>query len=232
MSWNNGKLTMLCALFALVWPSTVDAADGKRIVAEKCAACHALIPPAKEILKDRLESLGPPLHYAANKYRREWLVAWLQKPIRIWPAGPFYGRHVKTSSKGDIIDTATFVGHVALPADQANAAADYLLTLSSKAKLVASVSYAPKTVSAKMGMLNFGKFKGCSACHSDEDGYGGASGPELYTAYRRLKPEYLVSYIRDPQAWQRQSLMPNPHLKDQEVHKLVDYLKLISEKTP
>ena len=32
-----------------------------------------------------------------------------------------------------------------------------------------------------MAALNFSKFKGCIACHQDEEGNGGRSGPELYS---------------------------------------------------
>ncbi|MDX8405008.1 MAG: hypothetical protein R8K50_02525 [Mariprofundus sp.] len=42
----------------------------------------------------------------------------------------------------------------------------------------------------------FDKVYGCIACHRTEPGYGGISGPEIYTAGKRLKPGFMLSYIR------------------------------------
>jgi len=206
-----------------------DASEARSIVEAQCAACHNLRSSDKATLQERAEMVAPPLHYAGNKYRKEWLATWLQKPRQIWPAGVFFGAHVKTTPKGDEIDETTLKSHMVLPAEQANAVAEALMTYTSKSRLIAGAPYKSMTISKRLGMLNFGKFKGCASCHSDEEGYGGVSGPELYTAFSRLKPEYLVSFTQNPQAWLPNSLMPNQHLKDEEVGKLVAYLKLLTE---
>jgi hypothetical protein len=80
-----------------------------------------------------------------------------------------------------------------------------------------------------MGNLNFGKFNGCDACHRDAPNYGGVSGPELYTAWQRLQPKYIASYITNPVAWDPHTLMPHKELKPTVVKKLVDYLKVNGE---
>lgn len=207
------------------------AANGAAIAQAQCAGCHTLAPPAVQSVADRLALAGPSLHYAADKYRPDWLAGWLQDPTRLHPAGVVFADHVRPGPEGDEIDEATFDAHPALSAEDATAVADHLMTLSTKADLLAA-DYAPGKVSKRMGMLNFGKFKGCVACHSDEEGYGGASGPELYTAWDRLRPDYIVSYILDPQAWEPVSLMPDQHLKPADAHKLADYLKVIAEDSP
>lgn len=231
MIWKTTFLFVAAfGLSVAVGSPSVGASDGgKSLVESRCAACHALAEPQQATLEERLTRKGAPLYYAADKYRADWLVQWLQAPTRIWPAGIFYGNHLRSTADGDDIDPATLVEHPVLSAEEARAAADYLMTLSAKADLVAKVDYTPKPISKRMGMLNFGKFKGCSSCHSDEPGYGGVSGPELHTAYNRLQAEFLFSYIQNPQAWEPHSLMPNQHLKEDEVQKLVDYLKVIAE---
>jgi len=72
--------------------------------------------------------------------------------------------------------------------------------------------------------MAFDKFLGCMACHEIEPGFGGASGPELYTAGLRLQPEFIASYIRSPQAWDPKIWMPNKRVSDSNIQKLVHYL--------
>ena len=81
-----------------------------------------------------------------------------------------------------------------------------------------------------MGQMNFGKFKGCDACHQDAPGEGGLSGPELYTAWQRLQPAFIASYMGNPVAWDPHTLMPKGDLNAASVKKIADYLKVIGEK--
>jgi len=55
------------------------------------------------------------------------------------------------------------------------------------------------------------------------------SGPELYTAGKRMQPEFIASYIRSPQAWDPLIWMPNKHVTDANIQKLVNYLELLSK---
>lgn len=81
-----------------------------------------------------------------------------------------------------------------------------------------------------MGEISFEKFYGCMACHEIEPKFGGLSGPEVYTAGRRLTPEFMVSFIRDPQAWNPRGLMPNKHVPEANIPKLVNFLLELSRK--
>ncbi len=225
------KQTAVAGLLVLALAGPAVAEDGAALVQAQCAGCHALAPQDNASVEDRMSRKGPPLFYAADKYRADWMVAWLQDPARIHPAGVFFGNHLKAGPEGDEIDEATLAVHPVLSAGAALAVTEHLMTLSAKADLLA-VDYTPGKVSKRMGMLNFGKFKGCSSCHSDEAGYGGASGPELHTAWHRLRPDYIVSYILNPQAWEPVSLMPNQHLNPADAGKLADYLKVIAEDSP
>lgn len=205
------------------------AADGEAMLAERCAGCHNLTGPAPATVEAVRTRKGPDMFYAGNKYRREWLVAWLQKPTRIRPAGMFYGDHIKTGETWDVVDTATLPDHVALGKADAEAAAAALMRRTAKADLVAGVTVEPVSLSLMMGDLMFDKFKGCIACHMSGKDYGGFSGPELYTAYDRLQPAYIYSYMRNPQAWDPKVWMPNPGLQEIDLNKLVRYLELVAE---
>ncbi len=194
-----------------------------------CAACHNITGPAAQTLKDAFAKKGPDLFYAGNKYRQEWLVSWLQKPARIRPAGMFYGGHVKTGSKGDEIDPSTLISHVALSKADATSVAAELMKLKPHNDLIAKEKIEPGSVPRQMGEMAFNKFLGCMACHLIEPEYGGFSGPELYTAAKRLQPEYMASFIRSPQVWDRKSMMPNKQLSDGNIQKMVHYLETLSK---
>jgi cytochrome c551/c552 len=222
-------LAIACGVAAL--PQAASAADGNAILQKQCVSCHDLKGPAPQTLQQLWNRKGPDLFYAGNKYRKEWLVSWLQKPQRIRPAGEFYEDHIKPGPKGDVIDASTLTDHVALSSDDAQAVADELMKLKPHDDLIAREKIDNGTVSRQMGELAFDKFLGCMACHRIEPDYGGLSGPEVYTAGKRLQPEFMASYIRSPQAWDPKIWMPNKHVSDGNIQKLVHYLELLSKES-
>ncbi len=200
-------------------------------LAEQCSNCHVLESPHIEILpvSERANRIAPPLFYAGNKFQRDWLVSWLQKPERIRPAGYFPPAHVIPGPKGDVVDSASLPEHPKLSKDDAIKATDYLMSLAPYSSKIDEVEYEPGTISWKMGNLNFGKFNGCDACHRDAPDYGGLSGPELYTVWQRLQPEFIFSFISNPVSWDPHTLMPHKALNPAVVKKLADYLKVNGE---
>jgi len=209
--------------------SVAFAADGNAILNKDCVSCHNLKGPAPQTLKELWARTGPDLFYAGNKYREEWLVSWLQKPQRIRPAGEFYRDHIKRGEKRDEIDAATLGDHIALSKENATAVAAALMQLKPKSDLTAKEKIEPGSISGFMGEMVFDKFLGCSSCHRYEADTGGLSGPELYTAAKRLQPEFIASYIRSPQAWDPKIWMPNKHVSDANIQKLVHYFEVLSE---
>ncbi|CAH1201104.1 Cytochrome c [Candidatus Nitrotoga sp. BS] len=194
-----------------------------------CSSCHNIKGPAAQTLKIAFEKKGPDLFYAGNKYRQEWLVSWLQKPDRIRPAGMYYGGHIKVGAKGDEIDTSTLMNHIALSKADATSVAAELMKMKPHDDLIAKEKIEPGTISMQMGEMAFNKFLGCMACHLIEPEYGGLSGPELYTAAKRLQPQYMASFIRAPQVWEPKSMMPNKNLSDANIQKMVRYLESLSK---
>ncbi len=195
----------------------------------KCSACHNIKGPPVQTLKAVFEKKGPDLFYAGNKYRQEWLISWLQKPTRIRPAGMYYGAHIKAGAKGDEIDTSALAEHTALSKAEATSVAAELMKMRSHDNLISKEKIEPGTISKQMGEMAFDKFLGCMACHLIEPEYGGLSGPELYTAAKRLQPQYMASFIRSPQAWEPKSMMPNKNLSDANIQKVVHYLESLSK---
>ena len=209
--------------------AAAQAADGEEILNSQCSTCHNLTGPAPTTLKELWARKGPDLFYAGNKYKADWLKAWLQKPTRIRPAGEFYAEHIKPGSKGDEIDAASLITHPSLSAKDADEVTEALMKRKALSNLIHPGEYKTGTISKSMGELMFDKFRGCLACHEIEPGYGGLSGPEVYTAGNRLQEDYLISYMRDPQAWDPKIFMPNRHLHDADLQKFVHYFHVLSK---
>ncbi len=223
------KLQATLLICAVAFSAAAVAADGNAILNKDCVSCHNLTGPAPQTLKELWARKGPDLFYAGNKYREEWLVSWLQKPYRIRPAGEFYEDHIKHGDQRDMVDPSTLKDHVSLSKADATAVAAALMQLKPKSDLIAKEKIEPGTISEFMGEMVFDKFLGCMACHRYERDEGGLSGPELYTAGKRLQPEFIASYIRSPQAWDPKIWMPNKHVTEQNIQKLVHFLQGLSE---
>jgi len=217
-------------LAALLGLSGVAFAE-EGMLQKDCASCHNIAGPVAQTLKDAFAKKGPDLSYAGNKYRQEWIASWLQKPTRIRPAGMYYGDHIKPGAKSDEIDGATLASHVALSKDDATAIAAELMKLKPHDDLIAKEKIEPGTITKQMGEMNFDKFWGCMACHLIEPEYGGLSGPEMYTAARRLQPEFMASFIRNPQAWEPRTWMPNKEVSDGSILKMVRYFEVLSKES-
>lgn len=220
---------LLVAALTAQAPLGANAADGADILKTQCSSCHNLTGPAPTTLKDLWARKAPDLFYAGNKYRQEWLETWLQKPTRLRPGGMFYADVLTSGDKAETIDTTKLPTHIALRAEQAAAVSQALMQLKSHDDLIAKEKLEPGTIAISMGEMVFDKFNGCLACHQIEPEYGGLSGVELYTAGKRLQPEYTASFIRNPQAWDPKTWMPNKHVSDVNIVKLVRYLDALAK---
>ena len=207
------------------------AADGEALVRESCAGCHAVDAIDYEALgvQERLDREAPPLYYAGNKYQEEWLVEWLQKPETIHPAGYLRMEGLQRASGGGVVTSEDIVAHPVLSEDEAEEAVAFLMSLRPHADLLEATEYAPDEPALRIAMMHFRRFNACSACHLDETENGGISGPELYTAGKRLQPRFIASFIADPTAWDPYTAMPSSGLSPDAVHRLADYLLMISE---
>lgn len=221
-------------LVLLLPVSTTFAGDGGGLVETRCSSCHRIrVPEAVTLtLQERMTRKGPPLYFAGHKYRQEWLEEWLQDPVRITPAGgDYWANSVVVTPEGDEIDPARLDDHMAVSEDDAVAISNYLMTLTPYPNLIQKGEYSPGSVPRMLAEKDFRKFKGCIACHQDENGFGGVTGPELYTAMERLQPEYIASYIRNPTAWEPRTLMPDKALNDEPIYRLMHYLNMLVEDT-
>jgi mono/diheme cytochrome c family protein len=213
---------LVAAAFA-ARPVAADAQNPGSDLTAQCAACHALAKPANPTLDRLWTRKGPDLWFAGDKFNREWLVAWLQNPTTIRPGGVLWFKHAKPSEPRDIIDTAGVEKHPKVDAATAARLADALLLLKSDG-LVPAGAYKPEAANMMMGKLAFSKLRGCVACHQEAPGQGGLSGPELYDAGKRLRPDFVIAYTKNPQQFDPHIWMPTPTLSEPDLQRLTGYV--------
>lgn len=225
------KLSILAVLLGATFAAgTVLAADnpGTGILKSQCINCHAIEKPDNASLDRLWQRKGPDLYYAGSKFNKAWLEKWLQNPVRIRPAGELYTKHIKGGDKEDVVDESTMAAHVKLSQADAEAAAEALMALTGPAGLVSKGAFKGEKVSISMGAMFFNKLRGCAACHQAKPGTGGSSGPELYTAAERLQPDYIYSYIKNPQAIDPHIWMPTLNLAEPDLQRLTGYILQLS----
>ncbi len=173
------------------------AAGGDAIFKKSCASCHYTNGPAKEkTIADQLAKKGPELWYAGSKFKKDWLVAWLQNPK---PLRPLKYNSLSDSNKGD---------HPKQSAGDAAATADFLMGLTSPL-VKAGVITAKSSPQAK---AIFGKKMPCGGCHEYADKgevRGGKSGPSLAGASKRLNPDWVYAYLANIKAFKPVRDMPD-----------------------
>lgn len=230
-TWST-TLSLAVALAALTlsgYTTAVRGADGEQILRQQCVQCHELDGAGPDTLKALWAQKGPNFSHAGNKYKQDWMAEWLTAPTRIRPAGMFYGNHIEPGPDHDQIVDTSLVDHVALAPAEAKAVAAALMQYQGKRELIEPGAYQPGTISLSMGDLMFIKFKGCASCHRVAPDYGGVSAPEVYTVAKRLQEDYIISFMKNPQAWSPLTFMPQYHLKEADLQKFVHYFRALAK---
>jgi mono/diheme cytochrome c family protein len=194
---NLFKMLGLAFLLTLIVPIMATAADGKEIFeANNCASCHYTEGPAREkTIADQLAKKGPELWYAGSKFQSAWLEEWLQKPTVIRPM------------QYNSITEKNPDNHPELAAADAKAVSDYLMALTSD--VVEAGVIKPKK--NPKGKLIFNKKMPCGGCHqytSRKKVKGGMTGPTLIGAKKRLNPDWIYAYLKNPKVFKPVKMMP------------------------
>ena len=211
-------ITVFALALLLAVPSAF-AADGAAIV-KPCGSCHKLAGPAVKTIAEVKARKAPDLFYAGSKFNKDWLVGFLQNPTVIRPAGTVYANNIKTTGDTDTV-VAPAKCASKLSAGDAAAAADYLMTLKD-ASMKARVAKIGEFSKAKAKMLII-KTEACNGCHSIE-GNGGLSCPTWEGIGKRLNPDWVYSFVQDPQHWDPKVWMGKRELDDASMQLVVNYI--------
>ena len=210
----------ILAVLTLAWwlscPSSALADAPALIKEKKCDACHSF---SKDASKSPSE--GPHLFFAGDKFQKDWLVAYLQKPEIIRKAGYI-------NDPGFLLGQPVSNPHMALSLNEARTVAEYLLTLKTPGSVVA-VDMEPLSGGNKAkAKALFERDYGCSACHETINlagkTHGGISGPSLVDAGNRLNAEWILRQLKTPKEFLDKGRMPVFQLEDDVLLQLTRYI--------
>jgi mono/diheme cytochrome c family protein len=170
-----------------------------------CLGCHNLAGQGGTV--------APNLAYEGSKVRSDWLLSFLKQPQKI---RPLLQARMPTFPLTD---------------QETVSVRDYIMTtfLDERVPKGTQIAQAINPELAAQGEKLFWEKYPCFTCHQVQGRTGGAAvGPELTEAWKRLNPEWMVQWIKNPQGFEPATLMPNLGVTDTEAVALVAYLESVS----
>ena len=211
---------LIVALIALSLSSSrAFAADGAGL-AKECGKCHKMAGPAVKTLKEIEARKAPDLFYAGSKFKKDWLVKFIQNPTKIRPAGTVYLNFL-VKGEQDTVNANLPKCASKLSAGDAAAVADYLMTLKD-AKMPTGVAKIGEFSKARAKMLVI-KTEACNGCHQVE-GNGGVSCPTWEGIGSRLNPDWVYAFVKSPQDFDPKIWMAKRDLDDSSLQLITNYI--------
>ncbi|MDH5762523.1 MAG: c-type cytochrome [Nitrospinota bacterium] len=182
---------------------------------KQCGMCHRFTP-------DEADKPAPDLFYAGDKFQKDWLENFLQHPEVIRPAG-------HTRDPGFLRGQPEFSPpHPALKTKEAKEMTDYLISL----KILndgppLELGDLSKGARVRVKIL-FERDYSCIACHQSynlaRQPRGGVSGPSFINAGRRLRPEWVYQWLKNPKQFTDRGRMPLYAFDEETLRKLTQYI--------
>jgi mono/diheme cytochrome c family protein len=206
-------------------PETPRLNRGREVMADLyCVGCHKLQG------LERPAMLGPELTNVGNKTTQEWIFKWLKDPRTITDAN---GNTVVNGYENEeeprmprfrLSDTELTALSAFLGARKSSPIEPYRFN----PVVVAALEKKPDL--SDEGEARFRQMF-CSTCHSlavvrggETQLIGGDIGPELTKVASKVKPDWLVFWLRDPQAYLPKGLMPRYGWSDEDLYKVTHYI--------
>ena len=204
-------------------PETPRLNHGRQLIARlNCIGCHQL----QDI--DRPVMLGPDLTNVGTKVSREWIYKWLKEPRTI------------TDADGNVtVDGVAMeprmpkfqLSDLELRALSAYLSMQHAKPIRSQGlNLSRGSGTAGAGNAAEQGQMTFNQLF-CVTCHAlavDRGGettlIGGNIGPELTKVGSKVKPEWLVAWLRDPQSYLEHTGMSKYEWSDKDLYQVSQYI--------
>ncbi|HXZ19121.1 MAG TPA: c-type cytochrome, partial [Candidatus Acidoferrales bacterium] len=204
-------------------PQTPKLNRGRQLLVEfNCAGCHRLEGVERPLM------LGPDLTRIGSKTSREWIYKWLKEPRTVTDAnGAVNGYETEESPR---------MPQFKLDEGDLRALSAYLSSLRGapvepyrfNPRVLAALEKNPEAVA--QGEIRFRQMF-CSTCHSlavtragETKLIGGDIGPELTKVGSKVNRDWLVAWLRDPQAYLPHSKMPRYEWSDEDLYKVTRYI--------
>jgi mono/diheme cytochrome c family protein len=174
--------------------------------------------------------LGPDLTDVGTKVSREWIYKWLKEPRTIVDSSG------NVTVNGYEMEEEPRMPQFRLNEQELRSLSAYLSSLRNKP--VEPYKFDPRVVAAwekrpdlvDQGEVRFRQMF-CSTCHSlavtragETKLIGGDIGPELTKAGSKVNPDWLVAWLRNPQAYLLHSQMPRYQWSDEDLYKVTHYI--------
>jgi mono/diheme cytochrome c family protein len=198
---------------------------GRQLLAEfNCIGCHRLEGV------DRPAMLAPDLTNIGTKVSREWLYKWLKEPRTI------IDESGNVAVNGYEAEEEPRMPKFRLSEPQLLALSGFLSAL--RAKPLERYKFDPRVVAAwekKPDLVEQGEARFrqmfCSTCHAlavtragETKLIGGDIGPELTKVGSKVDPDWLVAWLRSPQAYLPHAEMPRYGWSDEDLYKVTHYV--------
>jgi mono/diheme cytochrome c family protein len=206
-------------------PETPQLNLGRELLAKfNCAGCHRMQGISRPSM------LGPDLNNIGSKTSRQWIYKWLKEPRTVT------GSTGETTVNGVETKEEPRMPQFRLNDEELRALAAYLASLKSGPSDLAKIDPRvaavweknPETVA--QGEVRFRQMF-CTTCHSvavtragETQLIGGEIGPELTKVGSKVSPEWLIAWLRNPQAYMPQSRMPRYGWSDEDLYKVTNYI--------
>jgi len=174
--------------------------------------------------------LGPDLTNVGIKVSREWIYKWLKEPRTIVDkdgnvtVNGYETEDEPRMPKFRLTETELRGLSAYLSVQKARPIVPYKID----ARVVSAWSKNPELIS--QGELRFRQMF-CSTCHSlavtragETKLIGGDIGPELTKVGSKVNPEWLISWLRDPQGYLAHTKMPRYGWSDEDLYKVTQYI--------
>lgn len=198
---------------------------GRKLLKElNCTGCHRL----GRI--ERPDMLGPDLTSVGTKVQREWIYKWLKEPRTILDkdgnvtVNGYQSQDEPRMPKFNLTDAELRGLSAYLSVQRAKAVEPYKFN----PLVLAKWSKNPDLVA--QGELRFRQMF-CSTCHSlavtragETKLIGGDIGPELTKVGSKVKPDWLIAWLRDPQGYLPHSKMSRYTWSDEDLYKVSQYI--------
>ena len=187
-------------------------ADLKQGGKDDCKVCH---------LTNKAQMIAPNLGHEGSKLNLDWLYQFLKEPSRLRPVG--YMPLTKAKMPNFYFTD-----------EEAASLAAYLMTQKDEgiASAVLPGGNLSDVAEVEKGKQLFSDKYACDACHKTGEGGGGIVGPNLSVAAKRLRPEWIFYWLKNPQAIRPDSPMPTFGIPDGEIRSLTAYILNVSLKSP
>ena len=206
-------------------PQAPQLTRGRTLLATlNCQGCHTL--PGIE----RPAVLGPDLTNIGTKVSREWIYKWLKEPRTLvdkdgnLTANGYEAGEEPRMPKFRLAETELRGLSAYLSVQKVRALTPYKID----ARVVAAWSKNPELIS--QGEARFREMF-CSTCHSlavvragETKLIGGDIGPELTKVGSKVKPDWLVAWLRDPRGYLPHAQMPRYGWSDEDLFKVTQYI--------